>query len=218
MAIELIYVCDNLYVALPVSGYIAQAKWTSHYTANWAIAVQIPMLDSMPRELKWLSVDGNLHGTSGTMYRCRELCDDTEVLCFNFGFSDTKALISCKDCRNRSKECPLNGVRIQGARPPPYRLLQRIPGGRHTPLTGPASGIRDAPYPEPPQNLGPTVAGDRFEAGVPVSTNPPSVSSVPSIHTMQPNRGQDLGRQGFAEGESSPVGCSSQLPSQDHGD
>src|SRR5271154_2437163 len=56
MAVEFIYVRrDHYLVVVPVSGYVVQAKLTSHYTANWTIAVQIPGLDSIHRELKTLS-------------------------------------------------------------------------------------------------------------------------------------------------------------------
>ena len=81
MAVEFIYVRrDHYLVAVPVSGYIVQAKWTSHYTANWTIAVQIPGLNSIHRELKRLYIDGKMYETSGTMEP--PLSEDTEVLCF----------------------------------------------------------------------------------------------------------------------------------------
>jgi hypothetical protein len=80
MVLELIYLQSHtdLVVALPVSGYIVRAIWTSHYTANWAIGIQIPNLDSLPRDRKKLSLHGGLHETGGTM----SVGEDAEVLCF----------------------------------------------------------------------------------------------------------------------------------------
>lgn len=122
--------------------------------------------------------------------------------------SDNKGPMSCVDCGTRGKVCPVNGIRIQGARPPTHRLLPtiRLSDGSHQ-LTGQGLGIGVAPYglPALPQNLGPTIPGDHFQAGIPVSMDPASVPSV------LPNC-QHLAGQCFAEG-----GCSCQLPSQPHG-
>jgi hypothetical protein len=80
--------------------------------------------------------------------------------------------MSCVDCGTRGKVCPVNGIRIQGARPPTHRLLPtiRLSDGSHQ-LTGQGLGIGVAPYglPALPQNLGPTIPGDYFQAGIPVS-------------------------------------------------